>query len=65
MFLEMLKKPFFKLEAEHYILRGVLGDNFLRLAVHMDYPEEMERIKRRLIFLAGSSSTEDQVKLIK
>ena len=52
MFLEVLKKPFFKLEAEHYLLRGVLGDSFLRLAVHMDYPEEMERIKKCLILLA-------------
>lgn len=46
-FLEMLKKPFFKLEADHYILKGVAGDDFFRMAVHKDYvEEELERVKR-------------------
>ena len=44
-FLEMLRNPFFKLEAEHYIVKGVQGNDFLRAAVHRDYPEELERIK--------------------
>lgn len=46
-FLEMLKKPFFKLEADHYILKGVMGNDFFRMAVHADYVEkELERVKR-------------------
>jgi len=46
-FLEMLKKPFFKLEAGHYILKGVAGNDFFRMAVHTDYTEkELERVKR-------------------
>ncbi|MCI9372209.1 MAG: hypothetical protein HFI52_02245 [Lachnospiraceae bacterium] len=44
-FLEMLKAPFFKLEAEHYMIKGVQGERFLRMAVHGDYPEELERVK--------------------
>lgn len=45
-FLEMLKKPFFKLEADHYILKGVSGDDFFRMAVHADYAEEeLKRVK--------------------
>lgn len=44
-FLEMLKRPFFKLEAEHYMIKGVQGDDFLRVAVHLDYPGELERVK--------------------
>lgn len=47
-FLEMLKRPFFKLEAEHYMIKGVQGDDFLRMAVHRDYPEELERVKSYL-----------------
>lgn len=46
-FLEMLKNPFFKLEADHYILKGVIGNDFFRMAVHGDYAkEELERVKR-------------------
>ena len=46
-FLEMLKSPFFKLEADHYILKGVIGNDFFRMPVHGDHEkEEMERIKQ-------------------
>ena len=46
-FLEVLKNPFFKLEADHYILKGVVGNDFFRMAVHGDYAEEeLERVKR-------------------
>ncbi len=45
LFLEMLKSPFFKLESDHYILKGVLGNDFFRMAIHRDYPEELERVK--------------------
>lgn len=46
-FLEMLKNPFFKLEADHYILKGVIGNDFFRMAVHADYTdEELEKVKQ-------------------
>lgn len=49
-FLEMLKKPFFKLESDHYILKGVLGDDFFRMAVHADYvEEELKRVKEKIM----------------
>lgn len=43
-YLGMLKKPFFKVESHHYILKGILGDDFFRVAVHNDYASELERI---------------------
>lgn len=53
-FLEMLKNPFFKLEADHYILKGVVGNDFFRMAVHGDYvEEELERVKRYIGTKAG------------
>lgn len=46
-FLEMLKAPFFKLEADHYILKGVEGNDFFRMAVHRDDAKgELERVRR-------------------
>ncbi len=46
-FLEMLKAPFFKLEADHYILKGVEGNDFFRMAVHADdVKSEVERVRR-------------------
>lgn len=47
LFLKMLKAPFFKLEADHYIVKGVQGNDFFRMAVHRDDAEiELERVKR-------------------
>lgn len=49
-FLEMLKNPFFKLEADHYILKGVVGNDFFRAAIHTDHvDEELERIKAYIV----------------
>ena len=45
MYLKSLRSPFFKLEGQHFLIRGVRGNDFLRVAVHRDYPEELERIK--------------------
>ena len=47
-FLEMLRKPFFKLESDHYIIKGVLGDDFFRMAVHGEYKEELTRLEEYL-----------------
>lgn len=47
-FLTMLKKPFFKIESEHYILKGLLDEPFFRMAVHQDYPEELMRLEKLL-----------------
>ena len=35
-FLRQLKKPFFKVEYHDYVIKGVLGDPFFRVAAHKD-----------------------------
>lgn len=40
LFMRHLAKPFFKLENHTYIVRGVVGDNFIRVGVHADHEEE-------------------------
>ncbi len=38
-YLRMLKKPFFKIESEYCLVKGLLGDDFLRVAVHDGHRE--------------------------
>lgn len=44
-FLEMLSKPFFKIESEHFMIKGLLGDDFFRMAVHRDYMEALTKME--------------------
>ena len=47
-FLETLAKPFFKVENEHYIVKGLLNDGSIRVAVHSDHLDEQQRIRQVL-----------------
>ncbi len=47
-YMSMLKKPFFKVESHNYIVKGIKGDTFFRLAVHKDYLAEADRITELL-----------------
>ena len=33
-FLPQLRKPFFKVESHHYIIKGILGEDYIRVAIH-------------------------------
>ncbi len=48
-FMENLKKPFFKIEAEHYIIKGVVGSEFFRVAEQGESIDEVirERIQNK------------------
>lgn len=37
LYLKNLKKPFFKIENHNYVIKGVLGDCFFRVAAHRDW----------------------------
>jgi hypothetical protein len=45
-FMTMLKKPFFKIESDYYIIKGVEGNNYFRMAVHEEHVTELERIEK-------------------
>ena len=45
-FLDMLAQPFFKIESEHYMIKGLLGDDSIRVAVHGDHLDEQLPVKR-------------------
>ena len=42
--LDKLRQPFFKIESHHYMVKGILGDTSLRVAVHRDHEAETQRI---------------------
>ncbi|MCP1103056.1 putative restriction endonuclease [Aequitasia blattaphilus] len=44
LYMPMLKKPFFKVESSNYLLKGMKGEPFFRLAIHKDYEELVENI---------------------
>ncbi len=45
LFMERLAKPFFKIEADLYVIKGVLGDSFFRIAFHRDAHHELQRLE--------------------
>ncbi|MBR5062688.1 MAG: hypothetical protein IKX24_11205 [Prevotella sp.] len=45
-FLETLVQPFFKIQNHHYMIKGLLNDNSIRVAVHRDHLNEQEPIKQ-------------------
>ena len=44
--MDNLRQPFFKIENHHYMLKGLLGDNSIRVAVHREHEEETNLIKQ-------------------
>lgn len=47
-FLEGLSRPFFKIESEHYMIKGLLGDDSVRVAVHGQHLDEQAAIQERI-----------------
>lgn len=46
LFLETLAQPFFKIQNHHYMIKGLLNDTSIRVAVHRDHQDEQEPIKQ-------------------
>ena len=53
-YLDMLKEPFFKIESDYYMIKGVQGKDYFRIAVHGKHAEELEK----LVEIAKIQSTE-------
>ena len=45
LYLAALKAPFFKIETDHYLLKGVRGDTHFRLAAHCDFSQIKEKVQ--------------------
>jgi hypothetical protein len=44
-YLTMLARPFFKVESTFCFIKGLRGDDFLRVAIHDDHRDELTRIE--------------------
>ena len=44
-YLTMLARPFFKVESTYCFIKGLRGDDFLRVAIHDDHRDELTRIE--------------------
>ena len=40
-YLQMLARPFFKIESDYRLIKGLRGDDFFRVAVHDAYREKL------------------------
>ena len=49
-YLPMLKKPFFKIESEYVFIKGMEGDDFIRIAVHDKHREALNEVE---LFIKG------------
>ena len=46
LYLEALKQPFFKIENDYYMIKGIEGNDYLRIAVHDQHRDDLERIEK-------------------
>ncbi|MBQ6257746.1 MAG: hypothetical protein IJJ60_14235 [Clostridia bacterium] len=44
-YLQMLSKPFFKIESDYRFIKGLRGDNFFRVAVHDAYRDKLDEVE--------------------
>ena len=47
-YLDMLKEPFFKIESNYYMIKGIQGRNYFRIAVHSKHEEKLREIEEYL-----------------
>lgn len=45
LYLSMLAKPFFKIEGENYLIKGVQGNDYFRVAVHEEYRHYLDEVE--------------------
>ena len=50
-YLDMLKEPFFKIENDYYMIKGVQGKDYFRIAVHGKHEDELQRLEEFLYSL--------------
>lgn len=48
-YLDMLKQPFFKIENDYYMIKGIEGNDYFRIAVHGKHEEELIRLEEFIL----------------
>ncbi len=48
LYMRKLARPFFKIESDYYMIKGLLNDDFFRVAVHTQHYDELEKIEKQI-----------------
>ena len=48
-YLDMLKQPFFKIENDYYMIKGIEGNNYFRIAVHGKHEDELTKLEKFIL----------------
>lgn len=46
--MSMLRKPFFKVESDYFLLKDLEGDHFFRMGVHHEHLNEKDKIEKMI-----------------
>lgn len=46
LFLDALRQPFFKIEGDYYVIKGVEGNDYIRIAIHGKHEEKLGELER-------------------
>ena len=47
-YLDMLKQPFFKIDSDYYMIKGIQGNDYFRIAVHGKHEDRLEELERTI-----------------
>ena len=47
-YLDMLKQPFFKIDSDYYMIKGIQGNDYFRIAVHGKHEDQLEELERTI-----------------
>jgi len=47
-YLEKLRRPFFKVESDHYLVKGLEGRQTLRVGIHRDHMDELTMVENAI-----------------
>ena len=47
-YLDMLKQPFFKIDSDYYMITGIQGNDYFRIAVHGKHEDQLEELEKTI-----------------
>ena len=47
-YLDMLKQPFFKIDSVYFMIKGIQGNDYFRIAVHGKHEDQLEELERTI-----------------
>ena len=48
-YLDMLRQPFFKIDSDYYMIKGIQGNDYFRIAVHGKQEDQLGELEESII----------------